>query len=147
MTGQGRCPRPPSLALLALKKEMQGSRAKVGGSSLVKGEAKTPLGCYSGAATLGKQISPESEKRVGRPEAKQVLLVRNKHHVLKHSKDLLFCCLFFTRHYTSLTIDISLLTQPTTPVTYKVVMHLQNYQLLFQFTTSFIPFTMFTSSG
>lgn len=31
-----------------------------------KGAAKTPPGCYSGAAALGKQISCESERRAGR---------------------------------------------------------------------------------
>ncbi len=56
MVGQGprlQFPFPP----LALNKEMEGSRAKEGGSSLEKGAAKTPPGCYSGAAALGKQIS------------------------------------------------------------------------------------------
>lgn len=45
---------------------MEGSNAKEGGSSLEKGAAKTPPGCYSWAAALGKQISSESERRVGR---------------------------------------------------------------------------------
>lgn len=41
-------------------------RAKEGGSSLEKGAAKTPPGCYSWAAALGKQISCESGRRAGR---------------------------------------------------------------------------------
>lgn len=59
----------PPLPVLALNKEMQGLSAKEGGSSLEKEAAKTPLGCYSGAAALGKQISSESEQRVGRQES------------------------------------------------------------------------------
>lgn len=59
-------PPPP---LLALNKEMQRLSVKEGGSSLEKEAAKTPLGCYSGAAALGKQILSERDLRVGRLES------------------------------------------------------------------------------
>lgn len=62
MAEHGPCLCCPHLLPLALNKEMDGSSAKEGGSSLEKGTAKMTPGCYSGAAALGKQISSESER-------------------------------------------------------------------------------------
>lgn len=45
---------------------MEGLSVKEGGSSLEKGAPKTPTGCYSGEAALGKQILSESEKTARR---------------------------------------------------------------------------------
>lgn len=76
----------PHLLPLALNKEMDGSSAKEGGSSLEKGTVKMTPGCYSGAAALGKQISSESEMLDVR-EARQVvfLILPQKSGTHKHN--------------------------------------------------------------
>lgn len=71
--GAGSTSSAPPSPQLALNKEMEGPNAKEGGSSLEKGAAETPPGCYSGEAALGKHISWETEQSWTSGEARQVV--------------------------------------------------------------------------
>lgn len=63
-------PRPTQV----LNKEMEGSNSKEGGSSLVRAMEKMPVGCYSGVAALGKQISSKREMGADSQGEQQVVL-------------------------------------------------------------------------